>query len=104
MPAGNARRWILACLALGLITALTWCPLADSSHSALSKDKVIRAHKTVSGHKTVSTHKAKAALARTLFGTLDTQISDVETEKKDGLSVAMFELDWIPAKDSATAA
>jgi hypothetical protein len=38
---------------------------------------------------------AKAATpSRTLFGTLDTSISTVATEKRAGLSVAMFELDW----------
>jgi hypothetical protein len=30
----------------------------------------------------------------TLFGTLDTQLSTVATEKRDGISVAMFELNW----------
>jgi hypothetical protein len=30
----------------------------------------------------------------TLFGTLDTQTSTAATEKKDGISVAMFELNW----------
>jgi hypothetical protein len=30
----------------------------------------------------------------TMFGTLDTQASTAATEKKDGISVAMFELDW----------
>jgi hypothetical protein len=29
-----------------------------------------------------------------LFGTLDTQASTAQTEKKDGISVAMFELNW----------
>jgi len=30
----------------------------------------------------------------TLFGTLDTQMSTAATEKRDGISVAMFELNW----------
>jgi hypothetical protein len=37
----------------------------------------------------------------TLFGTLDTQINTVATEKKDGISVAMFELNWASFEPSA---
>jgi hypothetical protein len=34
------------------------------------------------------------SVSSTLFGTLDTQTSTAVTEKKDGISVAMFELNW----------
>lgn len=64
-----AKRCTFACLALGLFAALTWVPLAGAT--------------------------ARAALPpRTLFGTLDTSIATVGAEKRAGLSVAMFELDW----------
>src|ERR1700683_4417195 len=40
-----------------------------------------------------SNHTGNGA-SSTLFGTLDTQTKTAATEKKDGISVAMFELNW----------
>jgi hypothetical protein len=71
MPAEFARRCTSTFLALGLFAALSWVPLAAASYSA-----------------------AAAPPPKTLFGTLDTQISSVGTESRAGLSVGMFELDW----------
>src|SRR6201986_1385150 len=71
MPVEFARRCTYACLALGLFAALAWVPLAAATYSA-----------------------AAAPPPKTLFGTLDTQISSVGVEHRAGLSVAMFELDW----------
>jgi hypothetical protein len=69
MPGEFAKRCTVACLALALFAALTWVPLVWASAKP-------------------------TAPPQTLFGTLDTTISTVGTEKRAGLSVAMFELDW----------
>src|SRR5271169_124220 len=45
---------------------------------------------TMAGCSDASHHAAPSPL----FGTLDTQIGTVRTEKSAGISVAMFELDW----------
>jgi hypothetical protein len=71
MPVEFAKRCTYACLALGLFAALAWVPLAAATFSA-----------------------AATPPPKTLFGTLDTQISSVGAEHRAGLSVAMFELDW----------
>jgi hypothetical protein len=48
---------------------------------------------TIVGLVSYSNH-GRNSTPSTLFGTLDTQPSTAATEKKDGISVAMFELNW----------
>src|ERR1700684_1972694 len=48
---------------------------------------------TIVGLVSYSNHGRNSTPA-TLFGTLDPQTSTAATEKKDGISVAMFELNW----------
>ena len=66
----RTRRWCVAGLAVTLVAVLTIIALVSGRN---------RVHNSPSS---------------TLFGTLDTQVSTVATEKKDGISVAMFELNW----------
>jgi hypothetical protein len=70
MPVDFGKRWSSACFAMVLFAALNFCQCVDPAHSGT------------------------VGPARTLFGTRDTQVSSVGTEKRAGLSVAMFELDW----------
>jgi len=55
---------------------------------------------TIVGFVSYSNHGRNSPPA-TLFGTLDTQTSSAATEKKDGISVAMFELNWASFEPSA---
>ena len=68
--AGPGRRWRAAGLAVTLLAVLLLIALA--SHG----------------------NRMKNGAPLTLFGTLDTQISTAATEKRDRISVAMFELSW----------
>lgn len=70
MPVDFGKRWGSACFVMALFATMNFCQSVDPAHSAA------------------------AAPARTLFGTLDTQLSNVGTQKRAGLYVAMFELDW----------
>lgn len=70
MPVDFGKRWSSVCFAMVLFAALNFCQCVDPAHSTTVRP------------------------ARTLFGTLDTQVSSADTEKRAGLSVAMFELDW----------
>ena len=73
----RTRRWCVAGLAVTLVAVLTIIALVSGRN---------RVHNSPSS---------------TLFGTLDTQVSTVATEKKDGISVAMFELNWASFEPSA---
>jgi hypothetical protein len=55
---------------------------------------------TIVGLVSYSNHGRNIAPS-TLFGTLDSQTSTASTEKKDGISVAMFELNWASFEPSA---
>lgn len=66
----SAGRWSLFWLALALSAVLVWLALAGGGDSG------------------------RPALPSPLFGTLDTQMATIGTEKRNGISVAMFELDW----------